>query len=240
LPDSSLARLLTEKRNRKVFRRLVVVITILFLAGTGVTITLGNRIFSSKDNVSRPKVAEVSRKNKEASVPAVSVRQKVEAPKPADVVKEPDSEPEHLSKKEELLPLSSRDETALPVTAKALQKPATEPVRLTKKEEPIAPIPRTETALIVPVKTVQRTAPQIPARPSPSIEPRRSEALIPDLELQAIVWSENPGSRSAMINGRLVRLGEEVRGFTVDEIGRNCVYVKSGLRSGKLRMIGAR
>jgi hypothetical protein len=43
-----------------------------------------------------------------------------------------------------------------------------------------------------------------------------------------------------MINGSLVRLGGEIGGFTVGEIGRDYVYVKSGLRSGKLRMIVAR
>jgi len=92
----------------------------------------------------------------------------------------------------------------------------------------------------VTAKAVQKSAPQIPTRPSSPIEPRRSETIIPDLELQAIVWSEDPKSCSAMINGRLVPLGGEVGGFTVDEIGRNYVSVKSGLRSGRLRMIGAR
>jgi hypothetical protein len=87
---------------------------------------------------------------------------------------------------------------------------------------------------------VQKPAPQIPTKPSSAIEPRRSETIIPDLELQAIVWSEDPKSCAAMINGRLVPLGGEVGGFTVDEIGRNYVSVKSGLRSGRLRMIGSR
>jgi hypothetical protein len=240
LPDSPLARLLAEKRNRKVFRRLVVVITILFLVGTGVAITLGNRLFSSKDKVLLPKVAEVPRKHKEVNAPTVPARQREEAPKPANVVKKPDSEPKRLIKKEEPVPLPSRDETALPVTAQALQKPPPEPERLTKKEVPLPLPPRNETALTVPDKAFQKPAPQIPARPSPPIEPRRSETIIPDLELQAIVWSEDPKSCSAMINGRIVRIGGEVGGFTVDEIGQNHVSVKSGLRSGRLRMVGAR
>jgi hypothetical protein len=274
LPDSSLARLLAEKRNRKVFRRLVVVITILFLAGTGVTITLGNRLFSSKDNVSRPKVAEVSIKDRETKSSSVPVRQREEAPKPTMVAKKPDPEPDRQIKKEEPLPLPPRTETALPVPDKALQKsepepkkltrkqeritlpPRTEttlpvaakasekpepgPERLTKKEEPITLPPRIETALAVQDKGLQKPSSQIPVRPSSPTEPRRNETIIRDLELQAIVWSEDPGSRSAMINGRFVRLGEEVGGFTVHEIGQNQVYLKSGLRSGKLRMLGAR
>ena len=274
LPDSSLARLLAEKRNRKVFRRLMVVITILFLVGTGVTITLGNRLLSSKDNLSLPKVAEVSKKDRETKSPTVPVRQREGAPKPAMVAKKPDPEPDRQIKKEEPLPLPPRTETALPVPDKALQKsepepkkltrkqetitlpPRTEttlpvaakasekpepgPERLTKKEEPITLPPRIETALAVQDKGLQKPSSQIPVRPSSPTEPRRNETIIRDLELQAIVWSEDPGSRSAMINGRFVRLGEEVGGFTVDEIGQNQVYLKSGLRSGKLRMLGAR
>jgi hypothetical protein len=201
-----LARVLAEKRNRKVFRRLVILITILFLAGTGVMITLGHRVIFSKPNVSPPKVAEVRRKDKEAKTSTVPVRQRVEASRPRNVVKNSTPEPERLVSKEEPIPLPSKNETTLPVMIKPLQKPPS----------------------------------QIPTRPVAAIEARKSEAFIPDLELQAIVWSEDPKSCSAMINGRLVRSGEQVGGFTVDEIGRNYVSVNSGLRSGKLRMVGAR
>jgi hypothetical protein len=206
LSETPLARVLAEKRHRRVFRQLVIVITILFLAGTGVTIMLGHRVFFSKTNVSPMKVAEVSRKDKEVKTSTVPVRQRGEAGKPTNVLKKPSPEQERLVKKEEPIPLPSRDETTLPVIAKSSQKPA----------------------------------PQIPTRPPAAIETRRSEVFIPDLELQAIVWSEDPKSCSAMINGRLVRSGERVGEFTVDEIGRNYVSVKSGLRSGKLRMVGAR
>ena len=240
MADNALARVLAKKRRRKAFRRAVITIALVLLVGTGVTITLGYRSFSSKDNVSPPKVAEVPRKDKEIKAPTVPVRQKEEAPKPEIVAKKPAPEPEKLIKKEEPIPLPSGDETVPPVTAKTLQKPAPEPEALTKKEEPTIPPPRTKTALPVTTKALQKPAPQIPPRPSSQVETRRSEAVIRDLELQAIVWSEDPESRSAMIDGRLVRLGGEVGGFTVDDIGRNYVSVKSGLRSGRLRMIGAR
>ena len=240
LPDNALVRVLTEKRNRRVFRRLVIGITFLFLAGTGVAITFGNRLFSSKESISLPKVAEVARKDKKINVPSVPVNQRKEAPKPNNVMKKPASEPERLIEKEKPIPLPPRDETVVPVTANALQKPAPEPERLIKREDPITLPTRDETAPPVMHKNLQKPASQIPPRPPSPIEPRKSETIIRDLELQAIVWSEDPGSCSAMINGRLVRLGGEVEGFTVDEIGRNYVSVKSGFRSGKLRMIGAR
>jgi hypothetical protein len=240
LADSSLARVLAEKRNRKVFRRLVVVITILFLAGTGVAITLGNRLFSFEDNVLRPKVAEVSKKDREIKSSTVPLRQGEETPKSVMVAKKPDPEPERQIKEKEPLPLRPRTETGLPLAAKTSGKPEPEPERLSKKEEPITLPPRIETALTVMDEKLQKPPSQTPPRSSSPIEPRRSETIIRDLELQAIVWSEDPQSCSAMINGSLVRLGGEIGGFTVEEIGHNYVYVKSGLRSGKVRMVGAR
>jgi hypothetical protein len=206
LSDMPLARVLAEKRNRRVLRQLVIVITILFLAGTGFMITLGNRVIFSKPNVTPLKIAEVRRKDKVIKTSTIPVRQREEASKPRNEVKNPTPEPERLVSREEPISLPSRNERTLLVITQPLQKPASE----------------------------------IPTKPVAEIEARRSEAFIPDLELQAIVWSEDPKSCSAMINGRLVRSGEQVGGFTVDEIGRNYVSVKSGLRSGKLRMVGAR
>jgi hypothetical protein len=206
LSEMPLARVLAEKRNRRVFRQIVIVITLLFLVGTGVTVTLGHKIFSSKGIISSPKVAEAPKKNKDIKVSTVPVRRREEASKPANEVKKPAPEAERMAKKEERIPLPSRNKTAPPVLAKPLQEPA----------------------------------PQIAIRPAAAIETKMNEAPIPDLELQAIVWSENPKNCSAMINGRLVRSGEQVGGFTIDVIGPNYVSLKSGLRSGKLRMVGAR
>jgi hypothetical protein len=210
---------------------LVVVITILFVAGTGVTITLSNRLFSPKNDVLVAKVAAVLTKEKETSSPAVVSRQSEEAPKPADAVRKSDPKPERQINKEVTIPLPARDETVLPVTAKAFPKPNAEPEKLTKKEEPIIPPSRTEATPTAMDKGSQKPSPQIPVRPSSPIESRWSETIIRELELQAIVWSEDPGNCSAMINGSLVRLGGEIGRFTVEKIGRNYVYVKSGLRT---------
>ncbi|MGE5842126.1 MAG: hypothetical protein ACM335_07605, partial [Deltaproteobacteria bacterium] len=123
--DNSLPRVLAEKRNRKVFRRLIIVITIALLAGTGVAFTLGQRVFSPKETATAPEVAAVAAKDKETVAPIVPVKQREEPPKPATVVKKPVPEPEKLIKKEEPVPVpSKKDETTLPVTAKVLQKPA--------------------------------------------------------------------------------------------------------------------
>jgi hypothetical protein len=206
LSDMPLARVLAEKRNRRVFRQLVIVVTILFFAGTGVTIMFGHRALSSEVNVSPSRVAEVRRKDKGFKTSTVPVRQREETSKLRNAVKNPNPEPERLVTKEESFSLPSKNDTALPVMAKPLQKRSS----------------------------------QIPTRALAAIGARSSEVSIPELELKAIVWAEDPKSCSAMINGRLVGSGEQVGGFTVVDIGRDHVSVKSGPRSGKLRMVGAR
>lgn len=57
------------------------------------------------------------------------------------------------------------------------------------------------------------------------------------LELQAIVWSDNPASCFAVINGRIVRSGGMVDGVSVVEIGSEAVSLKLGDKSWTLRML---
>ncbi|MFH1351097.1 MAG: hypothetical protein ABII26_09165 [Pseudomonadota bacterium] len=54
-------------------------------------------------------------------------------------------------------------------------------------------------------------------------------------KLEAIVWSNNPDSRFAVINGRIVRPGGTIEGVSVTHIGRDYVAVKSREGEGKLR-----
>jgi hypothetical protein len=58
----------------------------------------------------------------------------------------------------------------------------------------------------------------------------------PEFQLQAIVWSEAPESRFAVVNGVIVRAGGMVEGVSVTEIGRDYVFFKSGSRTWKMRM----
>ncbi|MCU0596949.1 MAG: general secretion pathway protein GspB [Desulfobacterota bacterium] len=58
----------------------------------------------------------------------------------------------------------------------------------------------------------------------------------PEFNLQAIVWSDAPESRFAVINGVIVRAGGMIEGVSVTEIGKDHVFFKSGQRSWKMRM----
>jgi len=54
-------------------------------------------------------------------------------------------------------------------------------------------------------------------------------------KLEAIVWSNNPESRFAVINGRIVHEGGTIEGLRVKAIERNHVSVESGDRQAELR-----
>lgn len=53
--------------------------------------------------------------------------------------------------------------------------------------------------------------------------------------LEAIVWSDNPKSTFAVINGNIVRVGESIGDASITAIDRESVQVRSGDRTGELR-----
>ncbi len=87
-------------------------------------------------------------------------------------------------------------------------------------------------------------------KPPPSAEQPRAGALtaaaaVPSapagrldggrFRLEAIVWSNNPESRFAVINGSILREGGAVDGVTVTAIERNSVRIRSGNDVGEIR-----
>jgi len=54
------------------------------------------------------------------------------------------------------------------------------------------------------------------------------------LKLHAIAWSSDPQKRIAVINGRIVREGESIEGFSVTHIGAEEVVVREGEKAWKL------
>ena len=59
----------------------------------------------------------------------------------------------------------------------------------------------------------------------------------PEFKLQAIVWSEVPESRFAVINGGIVRAGGLIEGVSVTDIGKDYVSFKSGQRTWNMKMM---
>ncbi len=54
------------------------------------------------------------------------------------------------------------------------------------------------------------------------------------LKLQAIAWSNNASQRIAVINDRIVREGESVEGFSINQIRQDDVVVNDGTQSWQL------
>jgi hypothetical protein len=55
-------------------------------------------------------------------------------------------------------------------------------------------------------------------------------------KLEALVWSTDPGSRFAVINGQIVKAGQSIQGASVAEIERDYVALKSGDQTWRLRI----
>lgn len=74
--------------------------------------------------------------------------------------------------------------------------------------------------------------------PPPMAVAQTETEASPGLELQAIVWSDDPESRFAVINGHIVRADGMVEGVKVTSITPSTVSLKLGDKAWTLRMLG--
>ena len=80
-----------------------------------------------------------------------------------------------------------------------------------------------------------RPAAAAPVRKSASPVKRSYKRLDdPKIKLQAIAWSNDASKRIAVINGHVVREGESVEGFLIDQIRQEDVVVNDGSTSWQL------
>jgi hypothetical protein len=84
-------------------------------------------------------------------------------------------------------------------------------------------------------KALPKKEKKSPADPATGPEEGPS-AQDPEFKLQAIVWSDAPESRFAVINGIIVRAGGMIEGVSVTDIGKDHVSFKSGQRTWKMKM----
>jgi len=83
-------------------------------------------------------------------------------------------------------------------------------------------------------RTTQRRMESPP--PPRGVEQKETQAP-PVLELQAIVWSDDPEACFAVINGHIVRANGMVDGVNVTEISQDAVSLKQGEKVWKIRML---
>jgi type IV secretory pathway VirB10-like protein len=80
-----------------------------------------------------------------------------------------------------------------------------------------------------------RSAAAAPVKKSASRAPRSYRRLDdPAIKLQAIAWSKDAAQRLAVINGHIVREGESVEGFLINQIRQEDVVVNDGSTSWQL------
>ena len=86
----------------------------------------------------------------------------------------------------------------------------------------------------------KKAASRQPAEPKPTAPRSRSEkrtyARLNDskIKLQALAWSENAAKRMAVINGRIVREGESMDGYQINQIRQEDVVVSDGSQFWRL------
>jgi len=120
-------------------------------------------------------------------------------------------------------------------TLKAVKVLSSEPYKSAPQQYPSAGLSKSE-KLLSKLET-SRPIKKVRIRPPTYAGENRTEPFSDShFELQAIVWSEDPESCLAVINGATVRIGGMVEGITVTEITSDYVAVKSGSTAWKLRM----
>ncbi len=108
--------------------------------------------------------------------------------------------------------------------ARAPAPPASPSPAAPRKKRPA----KTDAPLSKPATVPDRTPRAIPR---PVVEPL---APVSELKLQAIAWSEDPGRRIAVIDGRIIHEGDSLGGRTVDSIGKDKVVLRAEEKSWTL------
>ncbi|MDX1777066.1 MAG: general secretion pathway protein GspB, partial [Desulfobulbales bacterium] len=98
-----------------------------------------------------------------------------------------------------------------------------------------APPPALEAAEDAPAEDVAAATSATP----PALRAETEVVEIPllkdrDIKLQAVTWSRNPSKRIAVINNRILRQGETVRGYIIDTINQDDVILSNKGEQWKL------
>jgi len=120
-----------------------------------------------------------------------------------------------------------------PVPSKPVVK-TKEPVLEDRRRRSEAASP--STAPVKEERSPSKALPKKEKKGSPAGPEEGPSAQDPEFQLQAIVWSDAPESRFAVINGVIVRAGGMIEGVSVTDIGRDYVSFKSGQRTWKMKM----
>ncbi len=130
----------------------------------------------------------------------------------------------------EKTPVQKREKRKIIASVKdsKISEPASLPV---VKKPPIVAKKETGKKLVEKKAKPAKAAAKISTKKKPSLAGPAEET---GLNLQALVWSDDPGSCLAVIDDIIVRKGGRVKGFTVANIERNHVIVRKSGKKWKL------
>jgi hypothetical protein len=113
-----------------------------------------------------------------------------------------------------------------------------ETVNRSAQADPSVPLSPPRAQPLIPQEPIKARTAQGEIQPPPSgAEAQTPSETHPVLELQAVVWSDDPESRFAVINGHIVRANGMVEGVTVMEISQNAVSLKQGAKEWNIKML---
>ncbi len=184
------------------------------------TVTPGSRIQMNDKSVpvyspvtARPQPGE----DRQSVQPVVTDRKPVIAEQPPPVIAKPQLEEDAVEEDQKIL----NEEQPAPIIVK--QQPEEDTVSVKedqKSEQPAQPQPEEDT------EEDQET---LKAEQHATVE----QIDDPRLRIQALVWSNDPESRMAMINDKIIRTGGTVEGIVVTHIDSDYVIVQEGDKKWK-------
>jgi hypothetical protein len=122
-------------------------------------------------------------------------------------------------------------------TAVSVEKVPSPPDQAKREEAPVSPADSVKREPPPPATHSPRKIPQV-EKPPVLIKPLKPlpQPVDLDLKLEGIIWSETPGSRYAMIDGKIVKQGGTIQGVKVIRIAEDHVMVQSRDGTQKQRL----
>ena len=165
-------------------------------------------------------------KKNAAQAPAAAV-----TPGPAP---QPGTQAEPAPAQEAEAPKQEADEASAVQPAVPAAAPAAEPAK------PVAAAPATAQDR-APAPAPAQPGSAAPAQPAPSLEPEPEAAPLewPSLKLSAIVLGKSTSRGAAIINGKIVEIGEEIEGVTLIGVDEEGIKLKNGPEVRTLKVGGS-
>jgi len=252
LPDSVDAKqaINSNARKRWRLRRIITVgLVLLVIVVTAILVFqqrqfVTSKIFPAGSPATNPQISQAAQEKSKifrAKIPPATVKKATKRPKPTQPARQQTKTvaPEQKIKKFQANTRSSDSRADV-----ARQPPKTLPA-ISSKQPPSgaainkpAPGPSSRQKFIPSKKSIagKQAASSQPAAKAPKTRKAKTYARLNDskIKLQALAWSSDAAKRMAVINGRIVREGESMDGYQINQIRQEDVVVSDDRQSWSL------